>query len=269
MTTKNLTINLNGNSSLSLSLSLKNLYARVIVRKGPAGKASVELNGDEKLIELIKVIQPSSNEVLIEGEDGGGDVTVIQNHGRSSISVRGNGVVISGSVRGNIVSGGNVVIVNGKVISGGNGQVTEIAGAEMPTITVTVPEGTELDAESVESLDAQGLNGKLYLSLNGQGQAKVQDANGLKIDCSGQSRAEITNATGNLLPSQSWQSRVTVKGNLDDVDADSSGQSRIQIVGNCHDCEGNASGMSSVSLIGRASGKVRKHESGMSHVEIN
>lgn len=265
MTKKNVSFNLSGNSTLTL----KNLYAQVTVRKGSAGNASVELNGDEELLKLISVTQPNSNEVLIEGEEmDGGGITVVQSGRRSSISVRGNGVVIGGNIiGGSIVGGSNVVIVNGKVISG---NVTQIdGGAEMPTITVTVPEGTELDVESVEDLNSQGLNGKLYLSLDGQGKAKIQDVTNAKVNCSGQTRAEISNTSGDLKVSCSGQSRATVKGNFGDVNADASGQSQVRIVGNCKDCEGSASGQSTISLSGHASGKIRKHESGQSSVDID
>jgi hypothetical protein len=265
MTKKNSIFNLSGPTTLTL----KDLYAKVIVRAGQTGKASIEIDGDEKLIKLINVSQPNSGEVLIEGRDmGGGDVTVIQSRG-SSISVRGSGVVIGGDiVGGRIVSGNNLVIVNGKVVSGG-GNVTEIEGGEIPTITVTMPEQTELDAESVEELDSQGLKGKLYLSLDGQNRAKVQDADGVKINCSGQTRANVTNAKGDLKVSCSGQSRVIARGNFDDVDMDSSEQSQINVSGNCRDCEGSASGQSTVTFSGHPSGKIRKHESGMSCVEID
>ncbi len=263
MTKKNVTFDLSGSSTLTL----KNLFAQVTVRKGSTGKASVEVSGEDEVIKEIKVTQPNSSEVLIEGPDnGGGGITVVQSGRSSSISVRGNDVVVGGNiVGGRIISGGNVVIVNGKVISG---QVTELGGAEMASITVTVPEGTELDAESVEELNSQGLNGKLYLSLDVSGKAKVLDVTSAKIDCRGQTRAELGNAKGDLKVSCSGQSRVTAKGNFGDIDMDASGQSQIQVAGNCRDCEGSASGQSTISLTGHASGKVRKHESGQSSVDI-
>lgn len=266
MTTKNFSFSL-GTSS---TLTLKSLYAQVNIRKGIVDKATVEMSGDEKLIELIKVIQ-NGNGVLIEGQDmGGGDITVIQNRSHSSISVRGNGVVIGGSISGaRIITNGNVVILNGKVVSDGSSNESEIEDVEKPIITVTVPEGTELDAESVESLDSHGLNGKLYLSLDGQGYARVQDVNGAKISCSGQTRCELGNAWGDLKISCSGQSRTTANGSFGDVDVDSSGQSQIRVIGNCQDIEGSSSGQSTISLIGQASGKVRKHESGQSRIYIN
>ena len=244
--------------SSGLTLNLKNLWASVSIRTGGVNQATVSLSGDEKLLKDIQVTQPSSDSLSIEGQGGADGITVIQSGRRSSISI--------GNVRGgNLVITNGVVIRNGQVVTGGTSQLED---TEMPTITITVPEGTELDAESVEELKSQGLNGKLYLSVDGQGKANVQGVNGGKVDCSGQTRAEISNAQGDLKISCSGQSRITAKGNFGDIDADSSGQSQVTIVGNCQDCNADASGMSTVSLIGHASGKVRKHESGMSTVSI-
>lgn len=254
MTKKNFAFDL-GNSP---TLTLKSLYAEVVVRKGESGKATVEVEGEGELDKLVKVSQPNSNEVLVEGlgSIGGNNITVIQSSHRSS-------VVIRGSVSG-------LVVVNGKVISGNeNGNVSVIDAIDkMPKITVFVPEGTELDAESVEDLNSQGLNGKLYLSLDGQGKAKIRDVNSAKINCSGQTEADLGNVKGDFKASCSGQSRITARGSFDDVNADTSGQSRIRILGNCRDCEGSASGQSTISLTGHASGKVRKHESGQSSVDI-
>lgn len=244
----------------SASLNLKSLFAQVTVRKGELGVATVEMEGDEDLVKEITVSQPNPGEIRVEGTDqdgGNGNITIIQS-GRSNRK----STIVMGNVRG-------LVITNGQVISGGS-NVRTIEGLPKPVvITITVPEGTELDAESVEELDSQGLNGKLYLSLDGQGKAKIRDVNSAKISCSGQTIADVGNIKGDAKLGCSGQSKIAVYGNFGDVEADASGQSRIRIVGDCHDCEGSASGQSTITLTGHASGKVRKHESGQSSVDIN
>jgi len=246
--------------SAGLTLNLKNLWASVSVRTGGVNQATVKLSGDEKLLKDIQVTQPSSDQLSIEGQGGADNVTVIRSRGGSSISI--------GNFRssGSIVVGSNIVMVNGKVISGGN--VIDANDTEMPVIIITVPEGTEIDADDVQDLNSQGLNAKVYLSLSAQGKAKIQGVNGGKVNCSGQTRADISDAVGDLKVSCSGQSRVTAKGFFLDIDANCSGQSQVTIIGNCEDINAEASGMSTVTLTGNASGKVRKHESGMSEVSI-
>jgi hypothetical protein len=246
--------------SSGLTLSLNNLWAIVNIRPGKLNLATVCLSGDEKLLKDILVNQPSPDQLNIEGQGRVGGVTVIQTGRRSSIS-------ISNIRGGSIVVGGGTVIVNGKVISGGE-NIIENEGIEMPSITITAPEGTALDADSVESLISKGLNGKLYLSVTGQGNANVQGISSGKVDCIGQSRARISDVQGDLKLSCRGQSDINAKGNFGNIDADSSGQSRITIIGNCNDCNADTSGQSSISLIGHASGKVRRHESGMSSIDI-
>ncbi len=263
--------NLNFNVGDGLTLTLQDLWASVEVRKGQIGKATVNLSGDDKLLEQVEVTQSSPDQLLIKGsgEDGGG-LTVINSRG-GSISVgniRGSGIVIGGSVVGRtIVSGGDLVVVNGKVVSGGN-KVTVIEGGEMPTITIVVPAGTNIEAYDVQSVNSRGLGGKLDVSLSGQGEATVDYVNGMKVRCSGQSHANITGAAGNIKASCSGQSNVSVVGSkLGDVEAEASGQSSVTVNGSCEDCDVDASGMSHVTVT-HATGKVHKHSSGMSHVSV-
>lgn len=263
--------NLNFNVGDELTLTLQDLWANIEVRKGQVGKATVDLSGDDKLLEQIKVTQPSPDQLLIKGSDEGGGLTVIS--GRSgSISVgniRGRGIVIGGSIVGrNVITDDLVVIHSTNIVSGGSGKVTVIEGGEMPKIIVTVPQGTDLEAYDVQSVNSHGLCGKLDVSLSGQGEATVDDVKGMKVRCSGQSHANITNASGNLKASVSGQSSISVVGKLGDVEAEASGQSSVTVNGSCENCNVDASGMSHVTVSGHATGKVRKHSSGMSHVSV-
>lgn len=268
MDTKNFDFNVGSNSTLTL----KALYAQVNVRKGQANKTIVKMSGDDKLLKLIKVTQ-KGNDVTVEGQEnmGDGNITIINNSGRSSVYIRGSasGVVVGSISCGRIVTGDNILIIGDNVISGKETKITEIESIEMPVITITVPEGTDLDAESVESLDSQGLNGKLYLSIEDQGSAKVLDVTKSKISCSDQSHCRIGNALGDLKISCSDQSDAIVKGNFDDVDVSTSDQSSVRVIGNSRDFESRSSDQSSISLTGHTSGKVRKHESDQSSIHIN
>lgn len=268
MVTKNFDFSVGLNSTLTL----KTLYAQVNVRKGQANKTTVEMSGSEKLLELIKVTQ-NGNNVTIEGQKnmGDGNITVISNNGRSSFSIRRNagGVFIGSISGGRIVTGDNILIVGDNVISGKETEITEMESIEMPVITITAPEGTDLDAESVESLDSQGLNGKLYLSVEDQESAKVLDVTKSKISCSDQSHCRLGNAQGDLKISCSDQSDAIVKGNFDDIDVNTSDQSSVRVIGNSRDFESRSSDQSSISLTGHTSGKVRKHESDQSSIHIN
>jgi len=245
--------NLNFNVGDGLTLTLQDLWANVEIHIGQGGKATVVLGGDDKLLEQIEVTQPSADQLLVKGSGEGGDgITVIQSGGHGSISVgniRGSCVVIGGSIVGRtVVPGGDLVVINGKVISGGD-KVTVVEGGETPKIVVTVPHGTDLEAYDVSSVDSHGLGGKLDISLSSQGEATIDTANDMKVRCSGQSHVHIIDAAGDLKASCSGQSSVTINGS-------------------CKDCYADASGMSRVTVSGRATGKVRKHQSGMSHISV-
>jgi len=255
------------NVATDLTLCLENLWAEVTVRTGQPGVAEVTLEGEEKLLKQIKVTQPSPDQLSISGpENSGGGMTVISSGG--SVSVRGGrgSVVIGGSVSGaRIITGRNLVIVNGRVVSGGE-DATVIEGDKIATITVTVPQGTHLDVSDVQKLDSRGLGGRLDLSLHSQGEARVQDVVKAKIACHGQSHCRIANCSGDLRVTCGGQSSATVSGTFGDVEADSSGQSHISVNGNCGNFDGSAGSQSTINFTGTASGKVRKHESGQSHV---
>lgn len=257
-----------------LMLTLESLWAEVRVSVGQSGVATVELEGDEKLLKQIHV-SGNASQVTIKGEGGdNGGITVISGRGNSVVSVgniRGGGVVISGGsihVGGNIVAGRNLVVVNGKVISGGDGDVTVVEGGKMPTITVKVPKGTDLEVYDVERLTSKGLGGRVDVSLSGTSEATITDANGMKVKCSGQSQCVVENATGDLKADTSGQSGVDIVGNIGDVNADCSGQSHISINGNCHDFNGETSGQSHISVSGKATGRVRQRNSAMSRISV-
>lgn len=219
-------------SKNNLRLNLEDLWAAVHVSVGIAGEAAVTLEGNEKLLDYIEVTG-GSNEVTVKGK-GGQD-------------------------------GGNMVIVNGKVVSGGE-DVTVVEGAEMPKVTITVPQGTNLHVCNVESTKAVGLGGHVNASLSGQVELQVSKANGMKIECSGQSQCYINDATGNLKASTRGQSVIDVTGNLGDVEADSSGQSHISVNGNCQHFKGKTSGQSRIIVSGICSGSITKEESGTSKI---
>lgn len=257
------------NVAEGLTLCLENLWAEVTVRPGQPGVAEVKLEGDEKLLKQIKVSQPTPDQLLIKGPEDGGGVTVISSGG--SVSVRGGrgSVVIGGNVvGGRIITGSNLVVINGRVVSGGE-NATVIEGDQIPKITVTVPKGTNLDVSDVQKLDSRGLGGKLDLSLHGQGETTIGDVVKAKVVCHGQSHCQVTNCSGDLRVTCAGQSSVTASGSFGDVEADSSGQSHVSLTGYCRNFDGSASGQSSTSFSGQVSGKVRKHESGQSRVMIH
>lgn len=241
-----------------LTLAVQDVWAKVNIQTGRDGVATVDLDGDDKLLEQIHVSQPGDDEIFIRGTgENGGGITII-NPGGSMISV------------GNIRAGRNVVIggsvVGGTIISSGN--MTVIQDAQPTTITVRVPQGTNMEAFGVSEMNSRGLGGRVDITLSGQGEASIEDAHGMKIRCSGQSHCRITKASGGLTAGCSGQSSVVIVGNLDDVEADASGQSSITVNGNCRDCIANARGQSNISVSGHASGRVRKHGGGMSRVSI-
>ena len=250
-------------SGVGATLLLENLYAKVRISAGSPGTATVFIKGGEKVINQFTVSQPSPDQVVVRGEQVVSDGISISSVGR------GSSVSIGGNIRGStVISGrGSVVIVNGKVISGGD-RVTIIEGDEMPEITIKVPEGTDLKAYGVETLSSLGLNGRATLSLSGQDKATICDVRGMKVKCSGQSQCGIEKASGNLNVTTSGQSGLTVVGDIGDVEADSSGQSHI-LIGNCKNFDGESSGQSSISVLGRVTGKVRKHSSGQSSILAN
>lgn len=251
--------------SEGLTLSLEDLWAKVSIRTSPKGIATVVLEGEEKFINQVKVEHPNPSELTLKGEQGGN--TVIMGGG-SSIVLGGRGnVVIGGNIRGSVISSGNLVIINGRVVSGGK-DVTVTLGDEMLKIKITVPEGTDLSSHSVEELDSNGLRGKLSLSLSGQQQAVVGFAKKVRVSCSGQSEIQVTEASGDLNVSTSGQSSVAITGSFEDVETHSSGQSHIGINGNCRNFEGDSSGQSSISVLGSVSGRVRKHSSGQSNIRV-
>lgn len=243
-------------------LSLEDLWAKVLVRTGPPETATVVLEGDEKLVNQVKVEHPNPTELILKGEQGGNTAIM----GRSSVVVRGRGsVVVGGNIRGSVISSGDLVIINGRVVSGGK-NVTVIEGDEMLKIQITVPERTDLSSYGVEELDSRGLGGKLTLSLSGQQQAVAEFVRRIRVSCSGQSEVRVTKASGELNVSASGQSSVSISGDFEDVETQSSGQSHIGINGNCRNFEGNSSGQSSVSVSGSVFGRVRKHSSGQSNI---
>jgi len=64
------------------------------------------------------------------------------------------------------------------------------------------------------------------------------------------------------------QSKLTISGDLLDVEADSNGQSHIVINGNCQDFIGKSNGQSSISVFGKASGRIRERSYGQSHISV-
>lgn len=248
------------------TLTLEDLWARVAVGLGAAGKAEIVLDGAEKLLEEIAVSQPDDDQVLVKGQGGSGGVSIVSRGG--SISIGGGGTFVGGSIVGSrIVTGDSIVIVNGRVVSG---NVTVIEGGktpEMPTISIKVPLGTNLEIEDVAWTSSRGLNGWLDLSLSGQGEAEIAGAKGLKIRVHGQSNCQISEGSGDLDARASGQSGIEVSGSLNDVDVEASGQSQIEVSGSCQNAEAEAAGQSRVRISG-VKGKIRKHESGQSRVTI-
>ena len=241
------------------TLTLENLYAKVEVGVGRPNTVTVFVEGEEKAVGQINPSQPSPDQVVVRGEQGGG---------RSSISVRGGSVEIRGSVRGSIiVSGRGNVIVGGRQIFSGD-DVTVIEGDEMPTVTVKVPVGTKLEVYDVEELSSRGLHGRVVVSLSGQERANIYDAKYVGVKLNGQSKCRIENASGNLKAETNGQSGLTISGDLLDVEADSNGQSHISINGSCQDFTGESNGQSSISVSGRATGRVRERSHGQSNIRV-
>lgn len=259
-----------------LTLTLEDLSPRVIVITGIPGVASVNLAGSEKLLEGIKVEQPKPDQLTIKGTQSqsnssvtqsfsSGGFSMTQSVGRSSSQTSFTSNI--GGRGKTIISSGDLVIVNGKVISGGD-NVTVIEGEESPSILVTVPVGTDLEIYDVEYCDAKGLGGRLDVSLNGQYEATIDSTTGVKVNLDRQSKCKVTNAGGDLHANLSGQSSTTIKGNLNDVDATVSGQSGLTIIGNCRDFIAEASGMSRITLSGDATGRVKPRVSGMSSIDL-
>jgi hypothetical protein len=242
-----------------VTLTLEDLYAKVEVGVGEPNTVTVVVEGEEKVISQIKANQPSPDQVVVRGEQGGG---------RSSISVRGSSVEIRGSVRGSIiVSGRGNVVIGGRQIFGGD-DVTVIEGDEMATVKVKAPIGTKLEIYDVEELSSRGLHGRVAVSLSGQAKANIRDAKYVRAKLNGQSQCRIENASGNVKAETNGQSGLTVSGDLMDVEADSNGQSHIAINGNCQDFTGESNGQSSISVSGRASGRIRERSCGQSHIGV-
>lgn len=263
--------------SEGLSLILEDLFADVEISTGKKGKAKIEMSGDEKLLQDIdisepdvdSIAKPSLNSIEIRGKEQGNSVTIRTGGGRRGItvsSIRGSGnVVISGSGGSISVGRGSKIVVNGKVVSGGD---SEWDGESIPKIRITAPKGTDLDFSNVESLHSSGLGGKLRAAINGQNEASVTDVNGLRVRCSGQSKCVVRRASGNADVKTGGQSSLDIKGDLGDVAADSGGQSGIRIKGTCHDFEGEAGGQSNIIVSGTVSGEVRQRESGQGSISI-
>lgn len=243
------------------SVVLEDLFAEVKIITGESGVITIEISGDEKSLKDIVITQKSSDEILIKGKGSSKDnITIINSGSKSSISMNN----FSSHGKCVIIGGGNIII-NGKKISGTD-TIDEIKPVQ---IKITVPNGTSLDACDILKLFTIGLNGKLKLSLSGQNEAVISGAvKKINIKCSGQSSAKVTNAEGETTLSTSGQSCISIQGNLEDIEADTSGQSTILIQGNCVNIEANSSGQSSITLKGKATGRVREHSSGQSHIRI-
>ncbi len=237
------------------TLFVQNLFANVTVRASNGSTANVAMSGDKNLISDIIISQDAQGNIRIAGKKNNyNQVTIESNSGCKSVSITSNNVV---------VSGGDLVIVNGKVIKGGNEKV------ELVNIEVVVPKGTNINDFHTKQLVVSGLNGKVSASLLGQDKLNVTQANGMYLECSEQSTCRVSQAIGGLHLDASDQSKISISGtSLLNVHAEARGRSEIGITANCRDFLAEASGESEIILHGHASGRISKSSSGQSEVSV-
>lgn len=243
------------------TLTLEDLFAEVEIEAGSTDIIRINLEGDEKLIEKFSAEKTSIYDVRVKGQPS--TVQITSRHGNVSTSIRGN---IKGSIIS--VSGGDVTIINGKIVSGHADVINFTENTQPLKISIIAPIGTNLDFDGVRKLTSRDLKGKVSAKLSGQEIASLISAIDAKVGCSGQSSCILTNVWGNVTLECSGQSRINIKGNFQDIDAESSGQSYISISGDCRNFLAEASGASRIELSGQVSGRMKERTSGVGRVRI-
>jgi len=140
------------NVDANARLTIENLWAEVIVVPGKENCFAIDMSGSKESIKNIDISQTSSRSIRISERNS------MKSNNTVIVSGRGSSIVVSG--------GEGVVIVNGKVISAGNGTVTN--GNDIPKIRVAVPPATFLESYDVEKIDIMGINGKIVANVSGQ-----------------------------------------------------------------------------------------------------
>lgn len=211
-----------------------------------------------------------SSQVVQISRSGHGS-TVIQSGGNVQIAsgIRGKRISIGGinvSVDGNNIQIGGVdtdgdIVVNGVDLKDlGDSQSFEldiqgekltINGKEAPTVHVVLPKGMAISVRNVLRLMSDGVGGSVCIESDGFENSEIKGANGLDIKCSGQSRCEVTDASGRFDFSTDDQANVKVVGKFaETVKGKVSDQSRLEIAGEFVTCDVKAEDQATIGLDG-------------------
>ena len=255
-----------------LTLATGRILGRVSVTTGSVQEAKVEIDGNAEYRENVRTsLSPDGSQLTISETDkvSNASITVL-NGGRS-------GVIVTGDNFSSIsVGGGAVVIGNGGMVIDSRGRVTvggvditqQVGGSqgiEPGEIRVVVPEGTNLDIDRTNRLNATGLNGAVDAQLR-SGEVEIDGFTHLDVHASGQSTGRFSNGTGDVTIGISGQSQE-LGGQFASVRLQVSGQSTVSNAGTVQRARGSVSGQSNVHLSGVQTQRISS--SGQSSVFVN
>jgi hypothetical protein len=234
-------------------LSLDHVSARITTQTGPANQITVDVEGSQRYIDSLTIEQDGDVVSIREAEGAGGDgITVVSTgRGQGGVVVTGRGGIVAGNISGSVITGGGRVVVNGvdvtKLAREGGGS---IENEPEPTITVTVPAGTNTLIERNTDVTLQH-GGRVQGTVGGQGRLDARIVVSARLTISGQSTANVRLAEGTLTATVSDQSILRFTGRGTDVHLTVSGQSILRGDGVYESITGPVSGQSDVRITGQ------------------
>lgn len=229
------------------------------------GQISVEIFGDEKLAQEIRIEQ-KENKIRIFGSEklsGNGNI-IISNNNMDNLT---------------IISGSSVLRRSGRVIID-NVDVTdfiaskEVSGStsSIEKIDIYIPKNFQLKLSRLkESVVVNVDVSTLTLNLSGSSRFDIKGLiTEAEVDLSGQANGKITNfRSGILAVTTSGESSVDIYGNFKKVKVKTSGQSSAHTLGTVEgDYTVITSGKSHGSHVGKVEGDFEKECSGTSYYEL-
>ena len=246
-------------------LHVSDIPGATLIRVGTGTSMRVRVSGPAKLAERIRS-EVAGGTLKVSGPPGaGGGVTVVSSHGGSSVFQSGRGsvqtnvfsagrnVVIGGRGAGMIVSTGDgVVIVDGKVISGGEG-VTVIGDQGSVQVVIEVPPVTPVTVEDAGggNYELGDIAGTLDVRLSGSGRVTAGRMAATRAAIHGSGDVRVGSVTQALRIAIHGSGDASVRaGNVDELD--------ISIQGSGDAVFGGTARRASLSVMG--SGDIRVNQ---------
>jgi hypothetical protein len=215
----------------------------------------VEIDSDAP--ENFKVREMDGFIVIEEARSSRGSVTINSFGGGRTVSV---------------VSGGNVMMVNGEVWVDGKkvdpNQPSDTPPQRPSRVRIYAHSGIELQANlsGLSVLASKVVFGRAKVKIDGQSTVGFA-AKKIDFKLSGQGKSYVVCQGGDLDLSVSGQGSIVVKGEYSDVEASVSGMGSISTNGACSGSySANLSGMGRISHNGTVRGRIRKNKSGMGQI---